>query len=238
MLAVLNKCVSGTLMMDGWTDQHHARPYFAIRISVNLSINGSFKIFTLTIQPVESHKSASLSRFVKDTLSEYLPPDKKFLLFNTTDGAANMLLLSKLLGHDRITCVAHGIHLLLTVDSISKEREVESLLVRCKEMVNTLHFKAYMLSAEEIKEQDVELFEKIGRLQDALMADEENPVVDNSSDIEVTAMDKEDWATSPGLECDLSGKVVHMHTTLMGIHTLEFNTHYGRKHSRLAKTCW
>jgi len=92
---------------------------------------------------------------VKITLDEFLPADKKFLLFNTTDGAANMLLLSKLLGHDRITCIAHGIHLLLTTDSVVKEKEVESLLTRCKDIVKTLHFKGYMFSAEEIKQQDV-----------------------------------------------------------------------------------
>lgn len=227
--AVLDKCVSGTLMMDGWTDRYNARPYFAIRISV--VHKWIFKIFTLAIQPVESHKSASLSRFVKDTLAEYLPPLKKFLLFNTTDGAANMLLLSKLLGHDRISCVAHGIHLLLTVDSINKEREVENLLVRCKEIVKTLHFKAYMLSAEEIKGQDVQLFEKIGRLQDELMADEENPVSlmdnNNNNDIEVTAMHEEPSATSSafsGLESDLIRKVVHKHATLKASMPVRWNS--------------
>lgn len=30
---LLSKCVSATVMMDGWTDKHNALPYFAIRVS-------------------------------------------------------------------------------------------------------------------------------------------------------------------------------------------------------------
>ena len=93
-----------------------------------------------------------------------------------------MLLLSKMLGHDRITCIAHGIHLLLTVDSVCKEKEVESLLIRCKDIVKTLHFKGYMISAEEIKEEDVKLFDKVVNLHNELIADEDWPFMETSTE--------------------------------------------------------
>ena len=208
VVELLSQCVSGTLMMDGWTDRHHAHPYFAIRISV--VHDWSFKICTLAIKPVASHMSSSLSRFVKDTVEEYLPVDQKFLLFNTTDGAANMLLLSKLLGHDRITCVAHGIHLLVTVDSMSKEVEVENLLTRCKQIVKTLHFKGHMVSVEQMNAQDAELFEQIRRMQDALTADEENPVMDSGNSAEASVVAAEEASTA---EID-NDRAVHKHTTL------------------------
>ena len=83
--------------MDGWTDKRDRLPYFGIRLSV--VHDWRFKIFTLAVQPVESHTSEQLYRFVKTVLKEFLPQDKHFLLFNTTDGAANMKKLSKLLGH-------------------------------------------------------------------------------------------------------------------------------------------
>ena len=127
-------------MMDGWTDRYRCRPYFAVRIST--VHNWQFQIMILSIQPVEAHTSANLCRFVKDVIAGFLPANRKFLLFNTTDGAANMLSLSKMLGHEKITRFAHSIHLLVTTDSFSKVPEMESLLARCIQVVSTLNLKA------------------------------------------------------------------------------------------------
>ncbi len=91
-------------MMDGWTDKYKRLPYFAIRISI--IHEWTLKVFTLSIDPVESHTSESLQRYVKSIMATFLV--KKPMLFNTTDSAANMKLLSKLLGHDRIDCIAQS----------------------------------------------------------------------------------------------------------------------------------
>ncbi|XP_065648000.1 uncharacterized protein LOC136077728 [Hydra vulgaris] len=176
VLEVLQSCVSGTLMMDGWTDKRNRLPYFGIRLSV--VHDRRFKNFTLAVQPVESHTSEQLYRFVKTVLKEFLPQDKHFLLFNTTDGAANMKKLSKLLGHDSITCTAHGIHLLLTSDSLKKIPELTLLVSKCKEVIKALHFKGYMLSNEIENVKDEELFKRITTHVDQLIADEEDPILD------------------------------------------------------------
>ena len=178
LIKTLQECHGGCLLMDGWTDKYTATPYFAIRISV--VVDWKFKVFTLKVEPVESHTSLSLSRFVKDTVFEFISkesPDKRFLLFNTTDGAANMLLLSKMLGHERITCIAHSLHLLLTVDSMHKEAEINSVLQRCKNIITTLHFKGYLLKDEILNARETVLMDKIEKMQEVLMADEDQPVV-------------------------------------------------------------
>jgi hypothetical protein len=97
VISLLQSSISETLMLDGWTDKHQCNQYFAIRYSV--VDDWTFKVLTLTMQPVESHMADLLKAFVKTMMSEYLPQNRRMLLFNTTDGAANMKLLSRLQGH-------------------------------------------------------------------------------------------------------------------------------------------
>lgn len=152
------KVVSGTIMMDGWTDRYNALPYFAIRLSTIVDWN--YHVITLAVQPVESHTSKSLAKFVKDVLLKFFGESYRSIkLFNTTDGAANMLKLSKLLNHDRNTCIAHCLHNLLTVDIMIKVDEVQQLIEKCKAAVTTLHFKAYMLDEERLREDDKRIVE-------------------------------------------------------------------------------
>lgn len=173
--ALLSDCIAGTLMMDAWTDKYRRLPYFAIRISI--IHDWQFKILTLAIDLVESHTSESLQRYVRSVISTFL--DKKPMLFNTTDSAANMKLLSKLLGHERIDCIAHCLHLLLTADSMHKVPEIRTLLKKCKEVISTLHFKGHLV-AQEVKNkldaEAAELFEQIQEVNEQLTADEDCPV--------------------------------------------------------------
>ncbi len=178
--------------------RYRAHPYFAVRISV--VHNWQFKVLTLRIQPVESHTSASLSRMVKETMREFLPKDKKFILFNTTDGAANMVLLSKLLGHERCTCIAHSLHLLLTADSLDKEVLVTNLLKKCKDIVAQLHFKGHLIANEVRRQQNDKLFDQLAKVQEELLADEENPVIDVSEETETHQLELENAQSSASSE--------------------------------------
>jgi len=65
-----------------------------------------------------------------------------------------MIKLSQLLGHDRVTCVAHCLHNLLTVDTINKVDDIQAVLGKCKEAIKTLHFKSFMLDLEKLKQED------------------------------------------------------------------------------------
>jgi len=91
-----------------------------------------------------------LAKFVKEVMGRFLGEEYHNIvkLFNTTDGAANMIKLSELLGHDRVTCVAHCLHNLLIVDTINKVDDIQAVLGKCKEAIKTLHFKSFMLDLE------------------------------------------------------------------------------------------
>jgi hypothetical protein len=183
VIAILSECFSCTIMMDGWTDRYKANPYFAIRVS--FVHNWQFQVITLSIQPVESHTSASLMKVVRKFVAEFLPHYNQVLFFNTTDGASNMKLLSTLLGHERIDCSAHCLHLLLTVDGLAKVPELVSLMKRCKEIVTTLHFKGHVVTESVNIANDMAMFEKIQNVVKILSCDEANPVADEPDDSEV-----------------------------------------------------
>ena len=114
-MLILSSCIGGTLMMDGWIDRYKRLPYFGVKIAT--VHKWKFKVLTVNISPVESHKVDMLSKHVKSVLADFMP-GRKTLFFNTTENAANVKLQSSLLGHERINCSAHGLHLFLTVDSM------------------------------------------------------------------------------------------------------------------------
>ena len=105
-------------------------------------------------------------------MREFLPKDKKFILFNITDGNDNIILLSKLLGHERCTCTTHSLHLLLMVDSLDKEVLVANLLKKCKDIEAQLHFKGHLIANEVRRQQDDKLFDQLAKVQEELLADE------------------------------------------------------------------
>ena len=203
VISLLQSSISGTLMMDGWTDRHQCNQYFAIRYS--FVDDWTFKVVTLTMQPVDSHTADSLKAFVKSVISEYLPHNRRMLLFNTTDGAANMKLLSRLLGHQRIDCTAHCLHLLLTVDSFNRVPELVVLAERCKEIVHSLHFKGHLIRSEQTIADDIDMLDRVALVMENLSADTDNPITVNDSDVD----DEEDAAAAHSPE-----RSSHKHHTL------------------------
>jgi len=66
---------------------------------------------------------------------------KKMMRSSCHDGAANTVKASKMMKVDYYQhCVAHSLHLLLTVDSLNDVPEVQTLLLKCRNIVTTLHF--------------------------------------------------------------------------------------------------
>ena len=105
------------------------------------------------------------------------------LLFNTTDDASNMKLLSKLLGHQRIDCTAHCMHLLLTVDSFNRIPELVMFAEKCKQIVQTLHFKGHLIRSEQAIADDIEMLERVASVIETLLADEDNLVSITESEV-------------------------------------------------------
>ena len=82
---------------------------------------------------------------VKNFVPDYT--DKQ--LYSTHDGASVMIKTSRLLKvRNWNHCVAHALHLLLTTDSLQKVPSVMAVLNKCKNIVNTVHFKGDVLERE------------------------------------------------------------------------------------------
>ena len=163
-------------MMDGRTDKYKRLPYFAVRMSVvrDWKFKSHHPCYT-------NWWRVTLQHFVKLVLEEFLPQNKKCFLFNTIDTAVNMKLISKLLGHERINCIAHCLQLLLTVDSFFKVPQLCVLLRKCKDVISCLHFKGYTVAQEIEHEKDADLLERVTSLMEQLVAEEDNRVADDDS---------------------------------------------------------
>jgi len=62
------------------------------------------------------------------------------------DAAENMIKASKVMKVDYFQhCVAHSLHLLLTVDSLNDVPEIQELLAKCRNIVSSLHSSRYSL---------------------------------------------------------------------------------------------
>lgn len=102
--------------------------------------------------------------FVRELFEEFLPKDKNVLLFDTTDGAVNIFKLSRLLGHERVTCVAHSLHNLLIKDTLTKIPEVQALISQCKDIVGALNFKAHLIDEFVLEQKEADTYAKIRNL--------------------------------------------------------------------------
>lgn len=89
-----------------------------------------------------------------------------------------MIKLSRLLGHERVTCVAHSLHNLLIKDTLTKIPEAQALISRCKYIVGALHFKAHLIDEFVLEQKEADIFAKIRNLQDEIDADSNDPVDD------------------------------------------------------------
>ena len=170
--------VEGTavcLMFDGWTDRYKKHPYLGLRMAyVNKDWN--YKVITISCKVLEKHTAECISSHVKEEMKLMGIDLQQFLLFSAHDGAANMVKTSSLLRTCHYQhCVAHSLHLLLMTDGVNIVPEITELVERCKNAVNRLGFKSYLVEDERTKMNDREsmyaLAEKLEILSELLQAD-------------------------------------------------------------------
>lgn len=170
------------IMFDGWTDKYRARPFVGIR--VNFIKDWKYHVVSLSCQVLVGHTGQQLADHVSSVVNSFFSDPKKMFRSTCHDGAANMFKASKVLKVDYFQhCVAHGLHLLLTVDSLNDVTEVQELLQKCRTIVSKLHFKSYLLSDELASAADrVEVDRLTARIAAATKIqelDDTFPVVDN-----------------------------------------------------------
>ena len=173
------------VMFDGWTDRHHAHPFIGLRISY-IKPNWISRVVTLSCKVLFSHTADAIADHVKKEIDTFFK-GRHMKIFSTHDGAKNVVKASKLLRVEQYHhCVAHALHLLLMTDSLNRVDEIRDILLHCKEIVNTLHFKGQLLEDEIDNEKDramMELLEKrISLLHNEQSLDDLSPVTDDSDE--------------------------------------------------------
>jgi hypothetical protein len=177
----LSKVRSICVMADGWTDRYHGRSYVGIRVS--FVKDWEYRLLTLSCHAMAgSHTGDALSAHVKSVLSQFIPDFKKVIIATCHDGAANMMKTSQLLRVQSVQhCVAHALHLLITVDSLYRVDDLKSLIEKCRNIVTALHFKSDLLEDEEASQADHtklnELRQKIAGAQEIIDLDDQFPVM-------------------------------------------------------------
>lgn len=191
------------IMFDGWTDRYRARPFVGIRVCF---VKGwKFYILTLSCQVLVGHTGNQLADHVNAVIVSFFPDYKKMIRSSCHDGAANMFKASRVLKVDYFQhCVAHGLHLLLTVDSLNQVPDVQKLILKCRSIVSTLHFKSYLIEQERAANADRaemdRLITRIAAVDSLNDLDDTFPIHDNHGVDESTV--------------DVPAESVHHHTTL------------------------
>jgi len=79
-------------------------------------------------------------------------------------------------------CFAHSLHLLLTVDTFNDVPEVQTLMLKCRNIVTTLNFKSYVIEEELVASADCaevnKLFARISAVSEVAELDDNFPVVE------------------------------------------------------------
>jgi len=101
--------------------------------------------------------------------------------------------------------VLSSLHLLLTVDSLNDVPEVQTLLLKCRNIVTTLHFKSYVIEEELVSTADSA---EVDKLFARISAVSEVAELDN---FPVVEYDEQESLLSPQHE---NREVEHRHTTL------------------------
>lgn len=152
----------GTILFDGWTDQHRAGSYLGLRFA--FIKEWEYKTVTLSCKVLDGHTGENMAEHIRQELDDYQIPYRKMMLFSVHDGASNVKKADEYMKipKDRsIHCIAHVLHLLLSSDGISKVSDLVSLLKKCKEIVTSLHFKGCLLEECSANLSDEDAMEKL-----------------------------------------------------------------------------
>jgi hypothetical protein len=171
-----------TVIVDGWSDRR-GRPFVGTRVGF-LTECFEYKVFTLSCKVVDKHTSANLSKHINSELADFDCDNLEFTL--TTDGAANMLGISKGLKVSQYHCAAHILNLILMSDGVNNVPDIMNLITKCKDIVKSLHWRGAELYQERQKLFDREvmdnILQKIEKVNDECELDEDNPIKESVQD--------------------------------------------------------
>ncbi|XP_029162306.1 uncharacterized protein LOC114933895 isoform X1 [Nylanderia fulva] len=128
------------ITMDAWTDNYRHIPFMTFTLHWISPTETQLKSCTLQTSFLpHPHTADNIVEELKRVLTQFNLNNKIITL--VTDGGANMVKSAKDMKVDRVPCVAHGLHNLVTVDTLFKLPEINSCITKARSIIKILAFK-------------------------------------------------------------------------------------------------
>ncbi|EFN86079.1 Transposable element Hobo transposase, partial [Harpegnathos saltator] len=120
-----------SLTMDAWTDNYRHKPFMTFTLHWISPIITQLKSCVLQTSFLpHPHTANNIVEELKKALTRFNLNEKIIIL--VTDRGANMIKAATYMKVERISCIAHGLHNLVMVDTLSKLLEVNKIIVKAR----------------------------------------------------------------------------------------------------------
>ena len=180
---------------DIWTDNYRRRSYMTVTIHFCLPDFTLQSMVLRTAVFTEAKTGENIKAELTKTLKLFDLENKQIIY--VTDQGSNVVKACRLIGSERVGCVAHGLHNLIAVDGVGQCAAIQDIIVRVKNVIKAFTYKTSLLEneANNIAQEQV-----VSELEDILEAE-------NEEQFNLTSGDSEDENTpSMGLR---AGDVGH-----------------------------
>jgi hypothetical protein len=93
-----------------------------------------------------AHTGENIKQEMEQTATEFGIQSKKIIY--VTDNGSNIVKACRLAKVERLGCIAHGLHNLITVDGIAQTPEIKAVVDMAKDIVKTFIYKSSLLDDE------------------------------------------------------------------------------------------
>ena len=152
-LAVVKQLIDDTanaaivaMTTDMWTDNYRRRSYAAFTLHF---CNDDYEMKSMTLKTAlfeGAHTGENIKQEMEQTATEFGIQPKKIIY--VTDNGSNIVKACRLAKVERLGCIAHGLHNLITVDGIAKTPEIKAVVEIAKDIVKTFIYKSSLLDDE------------------------------------------------------------------------------------------
>jgi len=131
---------------DMWTDNYRRRSYATFTLHFcDANFHQQSVMLKTTMFPGR-HTGENIKQEMTKTVAEF-GLDSKQIIY-VTDNGANIVKACKLAGVERLGCVAHGVHNLISVDGIENTALLKKVVSDVKTIVHAFVYKTSMLEEE------------------------------------------------------------------------------------------
>jgi hypothetical protein len=183
---------------DMWTDNYRRRSYAAFTLHF---CNDDYDMKSMTLKTVlfeGAHTGENIKEEMEKTAKEFGIQSRKIIY--VTDNGSNIVRACPLAKVERLGCIAHGLHNLITVDGISKTPEIKAVVDSAKEITKTFMYKSSLLDDEGRK-----MFQE--QLVIKLLGDDE--------DVDVESVEYGEESGDFGDQPADASATAHQHTTTL-----------------------